>query len=165
MLEVPPAADDDPVEALAPERPDAAPGVGVGPRCPDRCADDTDLWGAQIRSALGAVLPGSSSPGSALSSNSSARLPVVPRLFTGARDIHAACQDECGLGCLGQPAQGVNARRFSVAAQAATLYSWIRPPSRSRLRTAVPAGAARRSGVRAGSGAPRLSARCGRWPL
>ena len=42
VLEVPPAPDRYPVEALASDSPNAALGIGVGPRCPDGCADDAD---------------------------------------------------------------------------------------------------------------------------
>ena len=43
VLEVSAAADQDPVEALTSDGPDAALGVSVGPRCPDgRAVDDAD---------------------------------------------------------------------------------------------------------------------------
>jgi hypothetical protein len=48
---------------------------------------------------------------------------------------------------------------------AATVYSWMRPPSRSRLRI-DPVGGIRAGGAGEGdSGGTRPSARCGLWPL
>ena len=47
VLEVSAAADQDPVEALASDGPDAALGVGVGPRRPDGRADDPDSFAVE----------------------------------------------------------------------------------------------------------------------
>ena len=49
---------------------------------------------------------------------------------------------------------------------AATAYSWISPPRRSRRSTrSDPAEFTSTSGGHSWSGGARLSARCGRWPL
>jgi hypothetical protein len=47
VLEVSAAADQDPVEALASDGPDAALGIGVGSWCPDGCADDADSFAVE----------------------------------------------------------------------------------------------------------------------
>ena len=52
-----------------------------------------------------------------------------------------------------------------VRPYAATVYSWMRPPSRSRLRIAVADGLAVVGGGCRGSGGARPSARCGLWAL
>jgi hypothetical protein len=46
-LQVSPTEDEQPVQALAPRRPDPPLGVGVGARCPVRCADHAGAPGAE----------------------------------------------------------------------------------------------------------------------
>jgi hypothetical protein len=48
-VEVTPVQDQDPVEALAAERPDPPLGVGVCVRRPNRCADDPDALATEHR--------------------------------------------------------------------------------------------------------------------
>jgi hypothetical protein len=56
VREVSAAPDEDPVEALPSDRPDAALRVGVGPRCPDGCAGDADPLAVEISSKARAKL-------------------------------------------------------------------------------------------------------------
>jgi hypothetical protein len=122
------------------------------------------LWGAKTRSGARAGPCPAPHLRHGLSVLGSLRVHRFARLPRTVGDAHAS-QDEGGIGALRPTPSGVSDPAVLVVGQAAMLYSWIRPPSRSCLVAVGSAGLMRRSAPRPGSGARRLSERCGRCPL